>query len=106
MAGCAARATIYVEADGGLSYHAGEWRARQPIEKQIPVYVGLWQIAYESGFENLLGITSPLERVTWLCKRLLIDASAEWIGHGRNINESFAREIYEGDMLEPHRPSS
>jgi GT2 family glycosyltransferase/SAM-dependent methyltransferase len=90
-------ANIYVDADGGLSYHIGEWRARQPIEKQIPVYVGLWQIAYESGFENLLGITSPMERVTWLCKRLLIDASAEWIGHGRNINESFAREIYEGD---------
>ncbi|GLQ48880.1 glycosyltransferase family 92 protein [Dyella flava] len=90
-------AHIYIDADGGLSYQGGEWRSRQPIEKQIPVYVGLWQIAYESGFENLLGITSPMERVIWLCKRLMIDASAEWIGHGRNINESFAREIHEGD---------
>jgi GT2 family glycosyltransferase/SAM-dependent methyltransferase len=90
-------ARIYIDDDGGLSYHGGEWRARQPIEKQIPVYVGLWQVAYESGLDTLLGIQSPLERVTWLCKRLMIDASAEWIGHGRNINESFAREIYEGD---------
>ena len=90
-------AHIYVDDDGGLNYHGGEWRARQPIEKQIPIYVGLWQIAYESGFENALGITSPMERVIWLCKRLMMDASAEWIGHGRNINESFAREIHEGD---------
>ncbi|GAB2563938.1 glycosyltransferase family 92 protein [Dyella jejuensis] len=90
-------AHVYLEADGGLAYHGGEWRARQPIEKQIPVYVGLWQIAYESGLESLLGLASPVERVTWLCKQLLIDASAEWIGHGRNINESFAREIHEGD---------
>ncbi|GFZ86309.1 glycosyltransferase family 92 protein [Dyella caseinilytica] len=90
-------AHIYIDDDGGLSYHGGEWRSRQPIEKQIPVYVGLWQIAYESGFENLLGIISPMERVIWLCKRLMIDASAEWIGHGRTINESFAREIHEGD---------
>lgn len=59
--------------------------------------MGLWQIAYESGMETLLGLASPLERVTWLCKRLLIDASAEWIGHGRRLNESFAREIHEGD---------
>jgi GT2 family glycosyltransferase/SAM-dependent methyltransferase len=90
-------AHIYVDNDGGLSYHGGEWRARQPIEKQIPVYTGLWQIAYESGLEELLGMTAPMERVIWLCKRLMIDASAEWIGHGRNINESFAREIHEGD---------
>lgn len=90
-------AHIYIDDEGGLSYHGGEWRSRQPIEKQIPVYVGLWQIAYESGLETLLGIASPIQRVTWLCKRLLIDASAEWIGHGRNINESFAREIHEGD---------
>jgi GT2 family glycosyltransferase/SAM-dependent methyltransferase len=90
-------AHIYIDNDGGLSYHGGEWRSRQPIEKQIPVYVGLWQIAYEGGFDTLLGLQSPLERVTWLCKRLMIDASAEWIGHGRNINESFAREIHEGD---------
>ena len=88
---------VYLNADGGLAYRGGEWHARQPIEKQIPVYVGLWQIAYESGLESLLGIASPVDRVTWLCKRLLIDASAEWIGHGRNINESFAREIHEGD---------
>ena len=91
-------AHIYVEAEGeGLAFHGGEWRARQPVEKQIPVYVGLWQIAYEAGMESLLGLASPTERVTWLCKRLLIDASAEWIGHGRNINEAFAREIHEGD---------
>ncbi|GLQ99924.1 glycosyltransferase family 92 protein [Dyella mobilis] len=90
-------ANIAIDADGGMAFRGGEWRARQPIEKQIPVYVGLWQIAYESGLETLLGISSPIERVTWLCKRLLIDASAEWIGHGRNINESFAREIHEGD---------
>jgi GT2 family glycosyltransferase/SAM-dependent methyltransferase len=90
-------AHIYIDDDGGLSYVGGEWRSRQPIEKQIPVYVGLWQIAYEDGFDSLLGLNSPLERVTWLCKRLMIDASAEWIGHGRNINESFAREIHEGD---------
>ena len=88
---------VYLEADGSLVYRGGEWHARQPIEKQIPVYVGLWQIAYESGLESLLGLASPIERVTWLCKRLLIDASAEWIGHGRNINESFAREIHGGD---------
>ena len=90
-------AHIYLDEHGGMSFHGGEWRSRQPIEKQIPVYVGLWLIAYESGLENLLGITSPVERVTWLCKRLMIDASAEWIGHGRAINESFAREIHEGD---------
>ena len=90
-------AHVYLDDDGGLAYHGGEWRARLLIEKQIPVYAGLWQIAYESGLETLLGIASPLERVTWLCKRLLIDASAEWIGHGRNINESFAREIHGGD---------
>ena len=90
-------AHVYVDADGGLSYHGAEWHAQQPIEKQIPVYVGLWQIAYESGFDNLLRIASPMERVVWLCKRLLMDASAEWIGHGRTINESFAREIHEGD---------
>jgi GT2 family glycosyltransferase/SAM-dependent methyltransferase len=90
-------AHIYLDEDGGLAYHGGEWRSRQPIEKQIPVYVGLWQIAYESGLEALLGIASPIERVIWLCKRLLLDASPEWIGHGRTINESFAREIHEGD---------
>ena len=90
-------ANIVIGPDGGLAFHHGEWRSRQPIEKQIPVYVGLWQIAYESGLDALLGISSPMHRVTWLCKRLLIDASAEWIGHGRNINESFAREIHEGD---------
>ncbi|GGA27673.1 glycosyltransferase family 92 protein [Dyella nitratireducens] len=91
-------AHIYLEPDGeSLSFHGGEWRARQPVEKQIPVYVGLWQIAYEAGLETLLGLASPAERVTWLCKRLLIDASAEWTGHGRNINEAFAREIHEGD---------
>ncbi|RDS82094.1 glycosyltransferase [Dyella monticola] len=90
-------ARIYVDAHGGLSYRGGEWRARQPVEKQIPIYVGLWQIAYESGLDTLLGIASPAERVIWLCKRLLIDASAEWIGHGRTINASFAREIHEGD---------
>lgn len=88
---------IHLEADGVMAYRGGEWRARQPIEKQIPVYMGLWQIAYESGMETLLGLASPLERVTWLCKRLLIDASAEWIGHGRRLNESFAREIHGGD---------
>ncbi|WP_333679381.1 glycosyltransferase family 92 protein [Dyella sp.] len=91
-------AHIYLDADGeSLAFHGGEWRARQPVEKQIPVYVGLWQIAYEAGLETLLGLAAPAERVTWLCKRLLIDASAEWIGHGRNINEAFAREIHEGD---------
>ncbi|MFC3652667.1 glycosyltransferase family 92 protein [Dyella humi] len=91
-------AHVYLEADGeSLAFHGGEWRARQPVEKQIPVYVGLWQIAYEAGLESLLGLAAPAERVTWLCKRLLIDASAEWIGHGRNINEAFAREIHEGD---------
>ncbi|HTV86124.1 MAG TPA: glycosyltransferase family 92 protein [Dyella sp.] len=90
-------ANVFIGTDGGLAFRHGEWRAQQPIEKQIPVYVGLWQIAYEDGLEALLGIASPIQRVTWLCKRLLIDASAEWIGHGRNINESFAREIHEGD---------
>jgi GT2 family glycosyltransferase/SAM-dependent methyltransferase len=92
-------AHVYLDADGeSLSFRGGQWRARQPIEKQIPVYVGLWQVAYESGLETLLGLASPIERVQWLCKRLLIDASAEWIGHGRNINEAFAREIHEGDL--------
>lgn len=92
-------AHVYLEEDGeSLGFHGGEWRARQPIEKQIPVYVGLWQVAYESGLETLLGLPSPVERVQWLCKRLLIDASAEWIGHGRNINESFAREIHEDGL--------
>ena len=91
-------AHVYLDADGeSLTFRGGEWRARQPVEKQIPVYVGLWQIAYEAGLELLLGLASPTERVTWLCKRLMIDASAEWIGHGRNINEAFAREIHEGD---------
>jgi GT2 family glycosyltransferase/SAM-dependent methyltransferase len=91
-------AHVYLEADGeSLAFHGGEWRARQPVEKQIPVYVGLWQIAYEAGLEALLELASPTERVIWLCKRLLIDASAEWIGHGRSINEAFAREIHEGD---------
>ena len=91
-------AHIYLEADGeSLAFHGGEWRARQPVEKQIPLYVGLWQIAYEAGLETLLGLASPVQRVTWLCKRLQIDASAEWIGHGRNINEAFAREVHEGD---------
>ncbi len=91
-------AHMYLDADGdSLVFRGGEWRARQPVEKQIPVYVGLWQIAYEAGLEALLGLASPLERVTWLCKRLMLDASAEWIGHGRNINEAFAREIHEGD---------
>ncbi|HUA79067.1 MAG TPA: glycosyltransferase family 92 protein [Dyella sp.] len=91
-------AHVYLETDGeSLGFHGGTWRARQPVEKQIPVYVGLWQIAYEAGLEALTGLASPVERVTWLCKRLLIDASAEWIGHGRNINEAFAREIHDGD---------
>ncbi|RUL76138.1 glycosyltransferase family 92 protein [Dyella choica] len=89
-------AHIYLQADGEtLAFRGGEWRARQPVEKQIPVYMGLWQIAYEAGLEDLLGLASPAERVTWLCKRLQIDASAEWIGHGRNLNEAFARETHE-----------
>jgi len=78
-------------------FRGGQWRARQRIEKQIPVYVGLWQIAYESGMETLLGLAAPIDRVTWLCKRLLLDASPEWIEHGRHINESFAREIHDAD---------
>ena len=89
-------AQIGVDDAGGLHFHGGAWRARQRIEQQIPVYVGLWQLAYESGMETLLGLAAPLERVVWLCKRLQLDASAEWIGHGRRINESFAREIHAG----------
>jgi SAM-dependent methyltransferase/cellulose synthase/poly-beta-1,6-N-acetylglucosamine synthase-like glycosyltransferase len=91
-------AHIYLQDDGEtLVFHGGQWCARQPVEKQIPVYVGLWQLAYEAGLEALLGLGAPAERVTWLCKRLELDASPEWIGHGRQINEAFAREIHEGD---------
>ena len=89
---------ITIDDNGSYAYRGPEWQARQPLEKQIPIYVGLWQLAFENGLAALLGFAVPAERVTWLCRRLGLDASAEWIGHGRSINESFAREIHDGEL--------
>jgi len=90
-------AKMVIDANGQCVYRGPEWRAYQTIEKQIPIYVGLWQLAQETGLDKLTGFSAPNDRMTWLCKRLWLDASPEWIGHGRSISESLAREIHDND---------
>ncbi|MHC1480554.1 glycosyltransferase family 92 protein [Frateuria aurantia] len=72
-------AHIFHEDGRGWSFSVGHWRYRDPVEPDLPLYLGLWALADDPMVSSLVKGSDRIKTMLWLCAEAGLVATEKWL---------------------------